>query len=61
MMTWIDLDIFHGKVKFAYPAFIWDEFIEQVEDLCEKVNKYSYINECMNISLQNRSRSFFDL
>ena len=52
---------FHGKVKFAFPAFLLDKFIEQVEDLGKKVDNYSYINECMIISLQNRSRSFFDL
>ena len=30
---------FYVKVKFAFPAFIWEELIEQVEDLCAKVNE----------------------
>ena len=40
-MSWVDLDMFRGKVKFAFTAFIWEEFIELVEDLGAKVNKYS--------------------
>ena len=41
MMTLDDLDIFYGKVKFAFQAFIREEFIELVEDLGAEVNKYS--------------------
>ena len=32
---------FYGKVKFAFRAFIWEEFMEIVEDFCAKINKYS--------------------
>ena len=35
--------------------------MEPVEDLCAEVNEYSYINVYVNIFLQYRSRSFFDL
>ena len=33
-------DIFYGKNKYAFPAFKWEEFIELVENLDAKVNKY---------------------
>ena len=52
---------FYGKVKFAFQAFICEEFMEFVEDLAAKVSKYSWVNEYMNNFLQYRSRSFFDL
>ena len=35
------LTVVFGKVKFSFPAFIWEEFIELVEDLGEKNYKYS--------------------
>ena len=41
MMTWVDLDIFDGKFKFAFQAFIREEFMELVKDLGAEVNKYS--------------------
>ena len=41
MMTLVDLDIFDGKVNFAFQAFIREEFMELVEDLGAEVNKYS--------------------
>ena len=34
-------DIFYGNVKFAFQAFMWEEFMELVEDLGAEVNKYS--------------------
>ena len=36
MMTWVDLDIF-GKVKFAFYAFILQEFMELVEEFVQKL------------------------
>ena len=33
--------IFYGKVRFAFWAFIWEEFMDFVEDFGAKVNKYS--------------------
>ena len=41
MMTLVELDIFDGKVKFAFQAFIREEFMELVEDLGAEANKYS--------------------
>ena len=32
---------FYGNVKFAFQAFILEEFMELVEDLGAEVNKYS--------------------
>ena len=40
MKTFVDLDIFDGKVKFALQAFIWEEFMELVKDLGAEINKY---------------------
>ena len=34
-----DLYIFDGKVKFAFQTFIWEEFMELVEDLGAEVIK----------------------
>ena len=36
----LTLTLFCGKVKFVFPAFIWEEFIENV-DLGAKVNECS--------------------
>ena len=33
--------IFYGKVKFAFLAFMWAEFMDFVEAFGAKVNKYS--------------------
>ena len=57
MFEWwpcFDLDIFDGKVKFAFRAFIREEFMELVEDLGAEVNKYIQRNKYMNIVLQYR-------
>ena len=31
----------YGKVRFAFLAFIWEDFMELVEDFEAKVNKYN--------------------
>ena len=36
-----DLDFFNSKVKLAFLAFIFEEFMDFVEDFDAKVNKYS--------------------
>ena len=38
MMTQVILRHFYGKVKFAFLAFILQEFMEFVEEFCAKVN-----------------------
>ena len=40
---------FYGKIKFAFRAFTWKEFMELIEYLGAKVNKCSEINEYINI------------
>ena len=37
----LTLTYFDGKVKFAFLAFIREEFMERVEDSGTEVNKYS--------------------
>ena len=37
----LTLAFFYGKVKFAYLAFILEEFSELVENLGAEVDKYS--------------------
>ena len=39
--SWVELDIFDGKVKFAFRAFIREELMGLVEFLGAEVNKYS--------------------
>ena len=41
MILWVNLDIFYGKVKFAFRAFIGEGFMELVEDLGAEVNRNS--------------------
>ena len=38
----------YGKIKFAFRGFTQEEFMEFLEDFGAKVNKCSYINECIN-------------
>ena len=37
----MELDIFYGKGRFAFQAFILEAFIEVVEELVAEVNEYS--------------------
>ena len=56
---WLTLTIFMARSNLFFELSY--EFIEQKDGLGAKFNKYSQVNVYMNISLQYRSRSFFDL
>ena len=45
---WVGLEFFFGKVKFAFWAFIWEDFMDFI-DFGAQLNKYSYLGEHMNI------------
>ena len=40
-MTLGDLEFFYGKVKLAFWAVVWEEFMDFVEGFGAKVNKNS--------------------
>ena len=48
MVTGLTLN-FYGKVKFAFWAFIWVEFMDLIENFSAKINKCSQISEHKNI------------
>ena len=41
MMTFGQPWVFYGKAKFAFWAFMWEEFMDFIEEFGAKVNKYS--------------------
>ena len=40
MIPLADLELFYGKVKVAFWAFIWEEFFNFVEDMGVQADKY---------------------
>ena len=65
-MTWVDLDLFHGKVKFVPHAFVWEkvktmDFSEPIVVYDIKIGTCSQLNEFMKLYEYQRSRSLTDL
>ena len=64
--SWVDLDLFYGKVKFAPYAFVWEkgktmDFSETTLVYDVNVGRGRKLNEYMNLYEYQRSRSFIDL
>ena len=47
---------FLWQCQICFLVFIWEEFMELIEDFSAKVNKHSSINEYMNIFFCNKGQ-----
>ena len=54
MMTWVDLDLFYGKVKFGNSGFSIGkvktvDFSETIAASDLKIGRSRHLNECMKV------------